>query len=91
MPELDGYVATAEIRRQEGPARSIPIVALTAAAMEGDEERCLAAGMDAYLTKPIRLDALGAMLSSLLSPDSVRPRSRRGPSGLGRAGTHRRG
>jgi len=76
MPELDGYEATAEIRRREGPATSTPIVALTASAVRGDEERCLAAGMNAYLTKPIKLDALGALLTSLLSPDTDRPRAR---------------
>jgi two-component system, sensor histidine kinase and response regulator len=76
MPELDGYEATAEIRRREGPSTSIPIVALTASAMEGDQERCLGAGMDAYLTKPIKMDVLGALLASLLIPDSDRPLAR---------------
>ncbi len=63
MPELDGYAATARIRELEGAnQRRTPIVALTAHAMKGDRERCLEAGMDDYLAKPIRSDALYAVL-----------------------------
>ena len=59
MPEMDGLQATAAIRtHEEGSGRHTPIVALTAHAMQGDEERCLAAGMDAYATKPIEADLL---------------------------------
>jgi signal transduction histidine kinase/CheY-like chemotaxis protein/HPt (histidine-containing phosphotransfer) domain-containing protein len=69
MPRMDGYEATTEIRRREDAAeggRRIPIVALTANAMEGDRERCLTSGMDDYLSKPLGRDALGAVLARWL-------------------------
>jgi CheY-like chemotaxis protein len=53
MPEMDGYEATRRIREREHGTRHIPIVAITANAMESDLERCLTSGMDSYLTKPI--------------------------------------
>jgi two-component system sensor histidine kinase/response regulator len=63
MPEMDGFDATAAIRSKEkSTGRHQPIVAMTAHAMKGDEERCLAAGMDGYLSKPIRQDELDAVL-----------------------------
>jgi CheY-like chemotaxis protein/HPt (histidine-containing phosphotransfer) domain-containing protein len=71
MPVMDGLTATTIIRQQETrhpDRRRLPIVAVTAAAMRGDRERCLAAGMDDYLTKPIKPEDLTAMLNRLF-PD----------------------
>jgi chemotaxis family two-component system sensor kinase Cph1 len=62
MPEMDGYAATKEIRRYEGGGRHIPIIAMTGNAMQGDREKALEAGMDDYVSKPVRLDELGEVL-----------------------------
>ena len=67
MPEMDGYQATSAIRQHDGHVRQqIPIVAMTANAMEGDRETCLQAGMDDYLSKPVTSDKLVHMLERWL-------------------------
>ena len=69
MPEMDGYEATAAIRRHAaGIAARLPIIALTAHAMQGDRQRSLAAGMDDHLIKPFDVEALRAMLRKWLPP-----------------------
>jgi CheY-like chemotaxis protein len=70
MPEMDGLAATAAIRAKEKiSGNHLAVIAMTAHAMVGDRERCLAAGMDDYLTKPIRLEELTGLLARYL-PDT---------------------
>ncbi len=86
MPEMDGIEATAEIRkREQGTKDRVPIVAMTAKAMSGDRERCLQAGMDGYLTKPIRAAELGNELARFtlrpgVVPEPPRPEPRPAPA-----------
>jgi CheY-like chemotaxis protein len=79
MPEMDGLAATAAIRRREADwpgSQRLPIVALTALAMKADRERCLAAGMDDYLAKPVRRDELMAVLTRLCPDGRTDPDER---------------
>jgi CheY-like chemotaxis protein len=74
MPEMDGFEATAAIREKEKTSGyHLPVIAMTAHAMVGDRERCLAAGMDDYIAKPIRPEELNELLgrhSPVASPQT---------------------
>ena len=72
MPEMDGFEATAAIRQGElETGKHIPIIAMTAHAMSGDKERCLAAGMDGYVSKPIRADDLFSVMTQVARKEIV--------------------
>jgi PAS domain S-box-containing protein len=73
MPEMDGFTAAGEIRNMEGDASATPIIAMTANAMKGDRERCLAAGMDDYISKPIDPRALSAAIEEVTSETKDQP------------------
>lgn len=88
MPVIDGFEATRAIRLSDSPARCIPVIAMTANAMQGDREACLAAGMDDYVSKPVRPAQLDQVLRRWLSQpsgDSPGPRPAPAAARAGRA------
>ena len=66
MPVMDGYQATRSIREREDSLSSIPIIALTANAMQGDAQKCTDAGMDDYMSKPFDTEKLESMINRLI-------------------------
>jgi len=80
MPHMDGLETTQAIRaREQDTATHVPIVAMTAHAMQGDRERCLAAGMDGYVTKPLRPTELFEVIASLTAPVAYTPETPAAP------------
>jgi CheY-like chemotaxis protein len=74
MPEMDGFEATRVIRQREASSgHHVPIIAMTANAMQGDSERCLAAGMDDYLSKPVSFEALATAARKWVAASPQRP------------------
>jgi two-component system, sensor histidine kinase and response regulator len=82
MPDIDGFEATARIRARETGDERMPIIAMTASAMQGDRERCLEAGMDDYIAKPLRPDELDAVLERWLG-GAAHPGNGESAAGIG--------
>jgi signal transduction histidine kinase/ligand-binding sensor domain-containing protein/DNA-binding response OmpR family regulator len=79
MPEMDGYDAATEIRRREGRDRHVAIIAMTADVTEGCRERCLEAGMDDYISKPVNINAIVAAFEKCVPSMDLRPRDASSP------------
>jgi CheY-like chemotaxis protein len=87
MPEMDGFEATRAVRNRElRSGLHLPIIAMTAHAMKGDRERCLASGMDGYVSKPIDVKELMQTLEKLV-PNRVEPEAARPPESAGPGGS----
>ena len=91
MPRLDGYATTRAIRAGETDGVRLPVIAMTAAAVEGERERCLAAGMDDFLTKPVDPRSLATMISHWIGDDAPRThQTRRAPRSVPPVDAHDR-
>jgi len=81
MPEMDGFQATEEIRRREGAERRTPVIAMTAGVLEEDRERCVAAGMDDFVPKPVDAGLLSAVLARWVAAPGGEPAAAAAPPG----------
>ena len=81
MPQMDGFDVARAIRRRLPAGRPLTIIAMTASSLEGDRERCLAAGMDDYLSKPVTPQALGSLLAHHLADAALGTDPARGAAG----------
>ena len=75
MPEIDGYEATTKLREREAEGEHLPVIAVTANAMVGDKQKCLNAGMDDYLSKPLKREGLQAILAKWLAQANIAPQA----------------